>query len=238
MGRTYVMSDIHGEYEKFRTLLREINFTNEDRLIIAGDVVDRGDNPIGIVKYIMEHKNIELIRGNHEEMLLDYLDTSRRSEYDASIVKMMWERNGGFTTLFQFESLSLLEQRQIEKFLRNTPLYKIVGNFIICHSGLVCYERKENETIEEYLNSQFADNFLWSREEFYQYPAIPGYTVIFGHTVVKCMYQKCDGVDIPLNRLKIWKDTKHNDKIGIDCGAVFGGKLACLCLDTMEEFYV
>ena len=29
-----------------------------------------------------------------------------------------------------------------------------------------------------------------------------------------------------------------NNNICIDCGAVFGGRLACLCLDTMKEFYV
>lgn len=31
---------------------------------------------------------------------------------------------------------------------------------------------------------------------------------------------------------------KNNNHIAIDCGAVFGGRLGCLCLDTMKEFYV
>jgi len=34
---------------------------------------------------------------------------------------------------------------------------------------------------------------------------------------------------------RVWKGNNH---IAIDCGAVFGGVLGCLCLDTMEEFYV
>ena len=29
-----------------------------------------------------------------------------------------------------------------------------------------------------------------------------------------------------------------SNNICIDCGACMGGRLACLCLDTMEEFYV
>lgn len=31
---------------------------------------------------------------------------------------------------------------------------------------------------------------------------------------------------------------KENNHIAIDCGAVFGNLLGCICLDTMEEIYV
>lgn len=31
---------------------------------------------------------------------------------------------------------------------------------------------------------------------------------------------------------------KKNNHIAIDCGASFGGKLGCICLDTLEEYYV
>ena len=34
---------------------------------------------------------------------------------------------------------------------------------------------------------------------------------------------------------QIWKGNNH---IAIDCGAVFGNPLGCICLDTMEEIYV
>ena len=34
---------------------------------------------------------------------------------------------------------------------------------------------------------------------------------------------------------KIWKRNNH---IAVDCGAGFGKPLGCICLDTMEEFYV
>ena len=43
----YVMSDIHGCYEKYRQMLDLIRFCEEDTLYILGDVVDRGpdDSP-------------------------------------------------------------------------------------------------------------------------------------------------------------------------------------------------
>lgn len=34
---------------------------------------------------------------------------------------------------------------------------------------------------------------------------------------------------------KIYRGNNH---VAIDCGCGFGGKLGCICLETMEEFYV
>lgn len=43
---TYVISDIHGCYEKYRTMLEAIEFTEDDTLYVLGDVLDRGSTPI------------------------------------------------------------------------------------------------------------------------------------------------------------------------------------------------
>ena len=37
------------------------------------------------------------------------------------------------------------------------------------------------------------------------------------------------------SRGRIWRKNGH---IALDCGAVFGEGLGCICLDTMQEFYV
>ena len=41
---TYVISDIHGEYEKFMELLEEIELEENDTLYVLGDVLDRGES--------------------------------------------------------------------------------------------------------------------------------------------------------------------------------------------------
>ena len=46
----YAMSDIHGQYEQFLTLLEQIGIRKEDTLYILGDVVDRGPEPMKILK--------------------------------------------------------------------------------------------------------------------------------------------------------------------------------------------
>lgn len=45
----YVMSDIHGEYEKYIKMLELINFSDEDELYILGDIVDRGKEPVKVL---------------------------------------------------------------------------------------------------------------------------------------------------------------------------------------------
>lgn len=48
----YVMSDIHGNYKKFRLMLERIDFKEEDTLYILGDVIDRGTKGLSILDYI------------------------------------------------------------------------------------------------------------------------------------------------------------------------------------------
>ena len=55
----------------------------------------------------------------------------------------------------------------------------------------------------------------------------PDVTFVTGHTPT--------GLIDPAYEGRIWQGNGH---IAVDCGAAFGGRLGCLCLDTMEEYYV
>ena len=46
----YVISDIHGCYKEFKTLLKNIGFSSADTLFVLGDMVDRGPDPIGVLR--------------------------------------------------------------------------------------------------------------------------------------------------------------------------------------------
>lgn len=60
----YVISDIHGQITEFKNLLEKIDFDGiRDKMIIAGDVLDRGNYGIELIKYI-EIKAPRLIRFN------------------------------------------------------------------------------------------------------------------------------------------------------------------------------
>ena len=93
----YAMSDIHGQYEQFLTLLEQIGIRKEDTLYILGDVVDRGPEPMKILKYMMAHSNIIPIIGNHEVMALPNLKLLVPEVSRNFLDKLQYQYNPGFS---------------------------------------------------------------------------------------------------------------------------------------------
>ena len=57
-GKTYVLSDIHGNFEIFKRMLDKIQFNSHDQLYILGDICDRGPCSLDIYFYIQKFDNI------------------------------------------------------------------------------------------------------------------------------------------------------------------------------------
>ena len=75
---TYVCSDIHGQYDLYKTMLNEINFTTEDHLYILGDMIDRGEDGIRVLQDVASRPNVTCLLGNHEYMMWNYISDSLR----------------------------------------------------------------------------------------------------------------------------------------------------------------
>ena len=69
---TYVISDVHGNYEGYMKILEMINFSEEDTLYVNGDVIDRGNGGIKILQHMMMQPNIYPILGNRR-IYLQYI---------------------------------------------------------------------------------------------------------------------------------------------------------------------
>lgn len=70
--RTLVVGDIHGCREELELLLKKADFrVGRDRLVLCGDLVDRGPDSAGVVRLARELKAISVL-GNHEEKHLRY----------------------------------------------------------------------------------------------------------------------------------------------------------------------
>lgn len=54
----YVMSDIHGCYEKYSEMLSKIHFSSSDNMFILGDVLDRGEHPIKVLLDMSMRENV------------------------------------------------------------------------------------------------------------------------------------------------------------------------------------
>ena len=231
----YVMSDLHGEYEKYLEMLKKIKFTDDDVLYVLGDVVDRGKHPIKILQDMMQRFNVYPLIGNHDYMCLLSLKTLLTEITNESIehfenedqlqMLQFWLQEGGQTTLDEFMQLSKEEMQDIEDYLGEFSLYEeihVIGKvFILVHAGL------DNFNTARSLDDYELYEVIFKRTNYTKvyYPdkyLVTGHTptqVIKGNSRPGFIYQK-------------------NHHIAIDCGCVFGGKLACLCLETMEEFYV
>ena len=228
---TYVLSDIHGHLRLYRGILEQIGLTPDDTLYVLGDVIDRYPDGIAILRELAAMPNVKMLSGNHEDMMMNAL-TMRTDPDDLWSVRLrrealsLWYFNGGRVTHDAMDRLDGAARREVFRTVRSLPSeYRVTVNgqtYLLVHGApaSLCPKGEDPDAFT-----------LWGR------PApdavMPeGVTVIFGHTPTS-EYQ-------PDNPLRIWRG---RGMIGIDCGSGFPedwperGRLACLRLEDMAEFY-
>ena len=232
---TYVVSDIHGEYEMFIRLLEEIRLKETDMLYVLGDVLDRGLHPIQIILKLMEMPNAVCLAGNHELMALECLEFLMQEITEISIEKVdekmldnlvTWQYNGSKSTIDEFRALSREMQYAVIEFIKDFMIYEElkVGekDFLLVHGGLGNYY--PGKDIEEYSIKEL----IWDRAE-YDIQYFEDAYVVTGHTPTQ-------GIMGNPRPGYVYKENHH---IAIDCGCNRrNGRLAAVCLDTGQEFYV
>ena len=223
---TYLMSDIHGHYDEFIQMLVKINFSKDDELYLLGDVIDRGPLPITLLLYILQQPNIILLMGNHEKMMIDALsDTGEWGDH----ARYLWENNGAESTKKEFSLLGKKQQKELLKKLNCLQYYCIVEKngfkYLLSHSGVAM-----RDTLESAIESDVATGrILWNREDILFWKNKSDTIMIHGHTPSWRWHPELKSV--------IYR-YENGKKINIDCGCAQNRVLGCLCLDTMEEFYV
>ena len=233
---TYVISDIHGNYERWTDIKNRIGFSDDDKMIIVGDVVDRGSCGIRIIREIMKSDNMILLLGNHELMMIENILSSGDPDIPNSERKSMFDNwvcdNGGYDTFVAFNNLDDDEAFDMLDFLRS------------CHiKGKTTVNDKTFSLVHGFTTVSDDDYFgnLWNRpaDIHYKNHLDDDSTLIIGHTPVPNLLPQDDKrfIEGALHGFKIL----HADNyINIDCGCGHnfpGARLACLRLDDMEEFY-
>ena len=232
---TYVMSDLHGNYEAYKKMLEIIEFTDSDMLYILGDVLDRGPNPIKIVLDLMQRFNVEVIAGNHCVMACDCLDflmqeiteESVDAVNEETIGKLLeWQQNGAQSTIDEFHKCDKETQKAIVDFISDFEMYDEIEvngkTFILVHAGLGNFDSKKEMWDYE------LDELVWQRPD-YDTAYFDDKYVVTGHTPTMSIE----------NNPRPGFIYQANNHIAIDCGCSFpGGRLGCLRLDDMKEFYI
>lgn len=216
----YVMSDIHGREARYRDILRQIHLTAGDHLYILGDVIDRAPGGLRILRDTMKKPNITLLLGNHEHMMLEAL-----TQPGTELEWRRWYRNGGEYTHRPFMHCSRAYREEVLSYIRGLPLNIEVtvngARYLLVHGAPAETYDPEHSALDSEVR-----HAVWTRLTVDE-PLPEGRTIIFGHT--------------PVSKYGVssWQIYHGNRRIGIDCGCASGsqGRLGCLRLDDMKEFY-
>lgn len=230
---TYVMSDLHGAFNRYITMLEKIDFGAEDELYVIGDVVDRGEQPMEILFDMMNRANVYPLMGNHDLIALNLLPKVNKTlienggmlDDNLSQLLQVWISDGGQTTISGFRKLEEKQRRDVIDYLNEFNLLETVDvgdkSFVLVHAGLGNY--RPGKKFSEYTDDDLLSCRPDPSEQYFDSESI--FTVM-GHTPTPYFSGKPE----------IYKNGRN---IFIDCGACNPeGRLACLCLETLEEFYV
>lgn len=224
---TYVLSDIHGNLGRFRSVMEQISLQPEDTLYVLGDVIDRHKDGLRILRQLMAMPNVKMLLGNHEYMMLRALGRPYDDYADDGRALNHWYRNGGQVTHIHWKLLRKTLREEIFSYLLGLPLYYDVTlgqkQYKLVHTALV----EDFDGVPPYVNP--VHYAVWRRQTLEDAPP-QGYTLIFGHSATE-HYQSCTPQEI-------WYG---ENRIGIDCGCGYptgsSGRLACLRLEDGAAFY-
>ncbi len=234
MALIYVMSDIHGCKDEYLEALKQIDLKDEDTLYVLGDVVDRGPDGIDILKDMMMRPNVIPLIGNHDYMALMMLRklavpiTEENAEsyltVDDMTSYMNWINDGGSPTIEGFRKLDHEEKADIIDYLEEFSLYEelyISGKeYILVHGGLEPFV--PGKPLEDYE----------LHEMIFQ---APDYSKVYFEDKILVTGHK---PTLSLEGEEKGKILCKNNHIAIDCGCVYGGKLAVMCLDNGQKWYI
>ena len=227
---TYVVSDIHGCFDKFKKLIKEIQFTDNDTMYVLGDIVDHGDEPIELLCDLSMRYNVIPILGDHDYKayrLLTELNNMLSGETpDPEALSEMaeWMQNGGAKTIEGFKELDGDMREGVLDYLADMSLYEEVTasgkKFILVHAGIADFD--PDSSLDDYMPEDFISEGMDPDRRYFD-----DATLIAGHTPT----YEIDGAE----KGKIYKGEYGYI---IDCGAAFGEPLAAMRREDGKKFYI
>lgn len=229
----YAIADLHGRYDLWK-LVKE-HLQEDDVLYCLGDSIDRGHYGFTILEELLERPNTIMIKGNHEDMMVNYLSTDPigRSIYHH------WMYNGGCYTFWEIEKKyeTIKDDEEYIKLIRE--IINVVNKFSIEET----YINTKGQTI--ILNHcgytpGYPYHKLWDRGHFNDsWPEEDEYKnvyIVHGHTPVGSFKKRLwtSLGEIPNNRIVKYA---NGHKINIDLGSVSTDTTVLLNLDTLEPAY-
>lgn len=205
------IGDIHGRADLLTRLLPRLP---DLPIICVGDYIDRGDHSADVLRLLLDRPEIICLSGNHEDMLLRFVDTPEREGG-------RWLLHGGMQTVASFglagispsargKELVKLRNSLVEAmgqemltWLRDLPTLWQSGNVAVLHAGA---------DPSRPLDTQKPQTLQWGHAAFLKTPRTDGMWVVHGHTVV----------DAP---------NANDGRIAIDTGAYATDRLTAVIIE-------
>lgn len=225
--RKFVLGDIHGGLKAIHQVLERANVTQKDILIFLGDYVDGWSESPAVLDFLIalqKKQSCIFIRGNHDELLLDWLLGNNEN-----IDEKLWFQHGGEATVKSYQNINSVTKEKHIDFLKSLEDYYLDNeNRLFIHAGFTNMKGVEHEYFKPLF---YWDRTLWETalaidnqlsKDAITYPLrLKIYNEIFiGHTPVTKINQT-----IPVNKACVWN---------VDTGAAFKGKLTIMDVDTKE----
>ena len=225
--RKFVLGDVHGGLKAIHQVLERANVTNNDTLIFLGDFVDGWSESPAVLDFLIalqKKQSCIFIRGNHDELLLDWLLGNNEN-----IDEKLWFQHGGEATVKSYQNIDSETKEKHIDFLKSLQDYYLDDeNRLFIHAGFTNMKGVDYEYFKPLF---YWDRTLWETalaidnqlsKDAITYPLrLKIYNEIFiGHTPVTKINQT-----IPVNKACVWN---------VDTGAAFKGKLTIMDVDTKE----
>lgn len=222
--RKFVIGDIHGGLKALKEILNKPNLISTDQLIFLGDYVDGWSESPQVIDYLIslsKKYNCVFIKGNHDDLLLNYLKTNTFSDE--------WFKHGGESTVQAYKKIAKDTHFEHITFLENLKDYYIDDkNRLFVHAG---FTNLKGVDFEYFKPLFYWDRTLWETALSLDpnlsindslYPnRLKLYSEIYiGHTPVTRINET-----IPINKACVWN---------MDTGAAFNGSLTILNVETKE----
>lgn len=229
MSRTIIIGDIHGMLNEFKQLVEKVNYVQGvDRLILVGDLVDRGPDSAGVVKFA-QRIGCESVQGNHDNKFVRFKKhEDKRLASNGNYKNPMFFNEDQKNTFLNLSDADHVWLASLPSFI-SLPAF----NSCVVHAGClpnreaVHFQAPNIHYYARYLNKDTLrmvhlgkdfkkpDNSVdWA--EVYDGTI----NVIYGHNVVD------------LNNPRIIENKVGGRAIGIDTGAVYGGRLTAFVLSS------
>lgn len=228
---TYIVSDIHAQYGLFMRLLDYIKFSDSDKLISCGDIIDKGKDSARLLKFIKNMPNARCINGNHEYTFLKYYWGLMRESPDNFdyVLKKLQEYFPDDGALLDWETVDWVE---------SLPFYIEEKDFLCVHAGIPLDEKGRTISPEKATREQlvYDRNFKDPNLEVKDSKC-----VLFGHTPTSYILPDGSGKIIAYRRKEAPRNSyRISDfyKIHLDTGTWIDGVLGCFCIENCNVYYV